>query len=246
MKGTLCTCSVLLVASAVLAHASTEDLIRQGDELWLERSESLEHVNKAIELWERAAHADPSDEHPAYRISMAYYYLGRFTDDAQKKMDLFLKGKEWGLDAIRRNPNRPDAHYWYAVNLGNYGQVRGKLKSLFLLKPMKDALNEVLHIDPQCYYGGAYRVLGKMYFELPGFAGGDKHKAEEYLRKSLEIDPCYTLTLLYLAQVLIDLHRKEEAKQVLGTLMKCSPSRGFEREYRDDQAEAKKLLDTLK
>jgi hypothetical protein len=235
----------LLGCSAAFGQGSVTELVQKGDELWLERSTSLEQVGRAIGLWEAAAHSDPHNVDAAYRASMGYYYLGRFTDEPTQKMDLFSKGKDWGLEAVRRDPRSAQAHYWYGVNMGSYGQTRGKLKTLFLVGPLKEAFQEVVRLDPTCYYGGGYRALGKLYFELPGFAGGDKKKAEEYLRMSLKVEPCYTLTLLYLAELLADSHRDSEARDVLERLMNCRPPPGFEREYRQDQAEGKRLLERL-
>lgn len=235
----------LLAWSAASGQGPVSDLLQKGDELWLERSTSLEQVARAIELWEAAAHSDPHNVDAAYRASMGYYYLGRFTDDPKQKMDRFSKGKDWGLEAIRRDPRSAPAHYWYGVNLGSYGQARGKLKSLFLVGPLKEAFQETVRLDPTCYYGGGYRALGRLYFELPGFAGGDKRKAEENLRMSLKVEPCYTLTLLYLAELLVDSRRDSEAREVLERLMNCRPAPGFEREYRQDQEEGKRLLERL-
>lgn len=237
---------LMIVAATSLAFAQGKDeLIQKGDELWLNRSESMDSVNKAIELWQKAAQLEPKDAEPSYKVAMGYYYLGRFTDDKQRKMELFTKGKEWGEEAVKRNPQSAGAHYWLAANLGKWAQAHGVMKSLKSKGEIESNLLEVKQIDPTYYYGGADRILGRMYYELPKILGGGKKKAEEHLRASLKIAPDYSMTLVFLAELLADSGRKDEAKTVLQKLMGSQAMPGFERELKDDQAEGKKLLEKL-
>jgi len=246
MKICMTIAAFFLTASLVCAQEK-EAFMANGDGLWLKRSESIDNVRQAIELWQKAGEKDPKDATPLYQISMGYYFLGRFSEgDETFKKDLFTKGKEWGEKAVAVDPQSAGAHYFLAVNMAKWGEAHGKVKSLFLSKDLIGNLSKAKDIDPTFYYGGADRVLGKVLFEVPGVFGGDKKRAEEHLRASLKIAPNYGLTLLYLAELLIDANRKEEAKGILDKLATLQPMPGFEQELKDDQDNGNKLRQKLK
>jgi len=239
----------LLFAAAVLIAADSQgdpdarDLIAKGEDLYLARSESLDFAKKAIDTWERALVADPESEEALIRIAKAYYYLGRYTLSEQDKEALFDKGRRYGERAVKADAKNAGAHYWLAVNMGKWGEVRGLLKSLSQVKPMRDHLEAARSIDPRYYYGGPDRVLGRLYFKAPAVVSiGNKKKAEEHLRRSLAMFPDYSLTLLYLAEVLIDAGKDQEARSLLERLLSLEPMPGFEQELETDKEAARELL----
>ena len=44
-------------------------------------------------------------------------------------------------------------------------------------------MQQVIAIDPAYEHGGPYRVLGRMYFKLPRFAGGGINKSIDESKK---------------------------------------------------------------
>ena len=57
------------------------------------------------------------------------------------------------------------------------------LKSLFLVGTIRREMETTLKLDPS--HGGAHHVLGELYWQLPGFAGGDKELAVREFEKAL-------------------------------------------------------------
>ena len=238
--------AIFALSGLALAQEDAASLIKKGDDLYLARSGSLDSVKKAIEVWEKASALDPKSEEPLYKISMGYYYLGRFTDQKNDELTLFTKGKEYGEKAVALNPNSSPSQYWVAVNIGKWGEAKGIMKSLSMVKPMRDHLEKAEKADPRYFFGGPARVLGRLYFKAPSVISiGDKKKAEEYLRKSLQLSPDYSLTMLYLAEVLADSGKKDEAKTLCEKIQSLSPMPGFERELANDKAEARKLQEKI-
>lgn len=160
---------------------------------------------------------EPDDGHALWLISKAYLFLGeRITDDV---LATFEKGKEYADRAVEIAPDSPDAHFWQASLIGRIGQTRGILQSLFMVRPMKDALDRVLELDED--YADAYDVLSQLYQEAPGFplSIGNKKLALETAYKSIELDPDNIEYPIQLARALDHNGRRDEAIEVLRELL---------------------------
>ena len=81
---------------------------------------------------------------------------------------------------------------------------------------------KVISISPKYDHGGAYRMLGEMYTQLPQTAGRpdsitrDLDLAEEYLRKAVRLAPDYPENHLALAEALF---RQDKFPQALESLV---------------------------
>jgi len=139
--------------------------------------------------------------------------------------------------------DRPEGHYWLGINYGVYGEAKGILKSLSLVKPIKEEMNKVLALDPSFDDGGADRVLGRVYHELPGFAGGSKKKALEHLLKSREMGPQVGLTRIYLADTYLSLDEIEKARQELEFVVAMEPDPKLIPETAEEKEMARKRLE---
>src|SRR5438046_10081638 len=67
-------------------------------------------------------------------LSRIYFLAGEVratTDD--DKLAAFGRGRDLGKLALEIAPRSEDAHVWYALNLGRWGQSKGMMRSLFLL-----------------------------------------------------------------------------------------------------------------
>ncbi len=125
----------------------------------------------------------------------------------------------WGSRKLRRpsssGPTRAEGHFWLGVNYGSYGEAKGVLKSLSLVGPIKAEMGAVLRIDPGYENGGANRVLGRVYYKLPGFVGGSNKKSLLNLLRSKELGPKDGLTRIYLAETYLALDEVEKAREEL-------------------------------
>src|SRR5438105_1115317 len=65
----------------------------------------------------------------------------------------------------------------------------------------------------------AYALGGTIYYEVPGFAGGDLDRSEALFRKGLEIDPHYTNMRLGLARTRLKKGRGADAKRELEAVL---------------------------
>ncbi len=111
--------------------------------------------------------------------------------------------------AIALRPNGVEGHYWLGVHTGSYGETRGVLKSLFLKNDIIDEMNKAIAIDGNYEKGGAYCVLGRLYFKVPGLFGGSNKKSRQNLEKCRQIAPKNSVNLLFLAETYWDMDEEE-------------------------------------
>ncbi|HHE04654.1 MAG TPA: hypothetical protein ENL19_01170, partial [candidate division WOR-3 bacterium] len=152
-----------------------------------------------------------------WRLSFFCYEIGSTKKDKHEKMEWYEKGKEYGKEAIEANPNNPQAHYWYAANMGSIGKLQGVVHSLFMVGDLKKEANRVLELNPK--HAGAHIILGEIYKSLPGFAGGNKNKAAEEFQKAIENDSLYTASYTRLADTYIGMKKYREARKILNKML---------------------------
>jgi tetratricopeptide (TPR) repeat protein len=215
MKGKIfCLVFILVAFSGSVFSQDADELIAQADEMFLQMSD-MDTANKVRELY-REAMGKTEDKYEAYwRISRIHYFIGTHTEGKKEKQATFAQGVYYGKKAIAEEPGKPDGHYWLAVNNGKYGEAKGIMKSLSLVKPIKRSLNKVIELDRNYEDGGADRVLGRVFFKLPGIAGGSKDKSMEHLEKSKELGPDDPVTRVYLAETYLAKKKVEEARAEL-------------------------------
>jgi tetratricopeptide (TPR) repeat protein len=92
---------------------------------------------------------------------------------------------------VSRNPGRAEPLIWHGIIEASYAGAKGGLGALPLVKNAKRNLERALEINPDALQGSAYTSLGSLYYQVPGWplGFGDDHKAVEYLRKGLAINP---------------------------------------------------------
>jgi tetratricopeptide (TPR) repeat protein len=215
------------------------DTVQKCDQLYSQRADSVK-VRDAVTCYQAAFAKSPREE-IAVRLGKTYYWLGAHSSE-DKQLELFQRGIDWSKKAIEINPKSAGGYFWLGVNNGKYGETRGILKSLFLVGPIKDSMQQVIAIDPGYEYGGAYRVLGRMYFKLPRFAGGGIDKSIEYLKKSLEYAPTVSTTHLFLAESYMAQKEYKRALQELNIVLSTAAIPGLEPEFNADKNEARRLL----
>lgn len=110
-------------------------------------------------------------------------------------------------------PRNPDAHLWYAINTGRWGQTKGVLRSLFLLPTVREEVDIVLRLDPRSVR--AHSLAGNVDMEVPRLFGGDTERAEAHFKKGLGIDPKFTVLRIDLARLYIATGRSAEARREL-------------------------------
>ena len=135
-----------------------------------------------------------------------------------------------------------DGHFWYGVSMGRWGEAKGILKAMFLIKPIRKEMAATLALDPN--HGGAHRVLGEMLWQIPGFAGGDKKAALAEYETAVKLSPERSTNYPVLAEAYLHFGRKDDAIRVLKAVADIK-NPADPAEYPSDVADAQKLLAKL-
>ncbi len=189
-------------------------------------SEAIADIQKAIKMCEDYIKANPNDKvgnSQAYGImAYGYFNIGEFQNNDADKLKSYEQGKDAAQKVIDLEPGVWDGWAWYANNLGRISQLKGVIKSLFLLDPFKKHLFEAEKLSPNNPF--ILDAIGDMYRQLPWIAGGSMSKSKEYLERSVKADPNYTLAKLDLAITLLEDGNKTQAKQLLTEVVNAQNS----------------------
>jgi len=234
---------LFIVLLAPLCRAQENgSLIQQADSLYAQRGD-LAKAKEALGKCQEAL-IKGEDSYGAYwRMARVEYWIGDHTGNKGDKKRIFEQGIYHAKKAVQLAEDKPEGHYWLGINYGVYGEAKGILKSLSLVKPTKEEMNKVLAIDPSFDEGGADRVLGRVYHELPGFAGGSKKKSLEHLLKSREMGPRVGLTRIYLADTYLSMDEIEKARQELEFVLAMEPDPKLIPETAEEKEMARKRLE---
>jgi thioredoxin-like negative regulator of GroEL len=219
-RPTLCLVAALLLAggapilraAAPLAPASQD--ADDPDRLFSRRDASS--VAKAAAIWKGRLAAQPTDAEAAWKLSRALYWgAANATETREARRAVLQDGVAVARRAIAIAPSRPEGHFWMAANMGLLAEVFGRREGLRYHDDIKKALDAVIAADPAFLHGSAQRALGRWYATVPGMFGGNKTLGEQHLRRALDYKRDSAITMVLLAELLIETGRRDEARPLL-------------------------------
>ncbi len=219
-------------------------MAQTADALYADRA-NLASARAAAAAWSDELARNTQAFDAAWKLARLDYWLGGHVPEAEQRRT-FETGIEAGRKAIALKPDRPEGHFWMAANMGGLAESFGLRQGLKYRKPIKDALETVLRMDPAFQQGSADRALGRWYFKVPGLFGGSNKQAEAHLRKSLQYNATSTVTHFFLAEVLVDEERKSEARAELQAVLDAPLDPAWTPEDQEFKAKARRLLAALK
>jgi len=210
------------------------------DALYRERGD-IGKAQQAADIWSGRLASHPRDFESAWKLARADYWIGTQGPVAARRPAL-ERGTDAGRTASTIEPSRPEGFFWMAANMGALAESYGLRQGIKYRGAIKDALEKVLMIDPGFQKGSADRALGRWYFKVPGLFGGSKTKSVEHLQKSLTYDPNSTASHYFLAETLLDMNRKDEARAELQKVIDGPIDPDWAPEDRDFKEKARRLL----
>jgi TRAP transporter TatT component family protein len=230
---------ISLSAAAVVA---ADD---EADRLYADRA-NLASARRAADLWRPAsAGAGPAGFEASWKLARADYWLGGHVPESERRK-IYEEGITAGQRAIALQANRPEGHFWVAANMGAMAESFGLRQGIKYRKPVKEALETVLRLDPAFMQGSADRALGRWYFKVPGLFGGSDKESEAHLRASLKYNPTSTASHFFLAELFLDNGRKAEARTELQAVLDAPLDPDWTPEDREFKEKARKALASLK
>jgi len=211
------------------------------DALYWHRDEAGK-LDQNIAALDEALKAAPQDPELLWRKGRSVMRRGEKLSKKSDRLADYIAAEALLKKAVELKPDSVDARFFYGVTMGRRGETQGILKSLFLVKPIRKEMNEVVRLDPG--HGGAHRVLAEILWQVPGFAGGDKKKALAEFETSVKLSPNYTANYQPLAEAYRHYDRTDDA---VATLKACVAVKdpADPAAASDDRADCRKLLDKL-
>ena len=236
--------AVLAVVLAAAASAWAQSPVEAARALVARYHEDATALDRARDLLDAALAKDRKVETMAM-LSYVQFLIGDVrATTAEDKLAAYDRGREIGKRAVELAPKSHDAHLWYAINTARWGETKGVLRSLFLLPTIREELGILLELDPRSVR--AHILAGNVLLEVPGFAGGDRVKAEEHFKKALEIDPRFTNARVDLARVYIADARYADARRELSRVVNETRPSVVAHWTVKDAPRARKLLESIK
>jgi tetratricopeptide (TPR) repeat protein len=214
------------------------------DALYNQR-EVIASAQQAEGIWAERLAKNPKDFESAWKLARARDWLGGHAAEPRRKAYLEA-GIAAGRTAVAIAPDKPDGHFWIAANMGALAESFGLRQGLKYRGDIKDALETVLRLDRAFLHGSADRALGRWYFKVPGLFGGSDKKSEEHLRKSLAYNQNSHSSLFFLAETLIELKKKDEARATLQKLLEAPVDPEWAPEDREFKKKGAALLATVR
>lgn len=205
--------AVVLLVSGAPSSGGAETPLETARALIARYHEDPTRIDRARDLLETELTRERRVETLVLLSRLHFLYGDIRATTEEDRLAAYARGRELGQRAVELAPRSEEAHVWYAINTGRWGQTKGVMRSLFLLPTLRQELDVIFGLNPRSVRGHA--LAGNVFFEVPGLFGGDKKKAEEHYRKGLETDPHFTVIRNDLARLLIATGRYAEARREL-------------------------------
>jgi hypothetical protein len=193
----------------------------------------LENLEKSIPLYTRAATQEPGSFEAHWKTARAHREYAnlakqRAVPDWKNRCAEHGKiGMQYAQKAIDLQPDKPDGHYYYGVNVGIYSD--GVSIVTALAEGLKDktqgSFEKAYAIDKTYKQGGPMLSLGRFWTVLP-WPMRDRQKALGYFREYQKAGffDANVEAHLFLAELLIQIGGEENKKEARGYLNTAAQS----------------------
>lgn len=189
-----------------------------------------------------------ADSSPLEKIQTKWAQCQYHEQDKKQQVQCFENNINHNIAELKTAPGNPELTVWLAINKGSLAGAKGGLGALSLAKESKKLLEQVIDKNPKTLDGSAYTSLGSLYYKVPGWPvgfGNDK-KAEQLLKKALEINPDGIDANYFYADFLAQDGRKADAIKYLTHAQHAAPRPNRQSADEGRQKDINVLLESLK
>lgn len=237
---------ILLVISSATHGSSLETMVMRADAHYSARAQTGE-AEKALAILTELERAYPNSAQVLWRVARICYWMGSrvYSEDKRVKLEYLERGKTAAEKATTADPREPLGFYWLSACIGEIGKTKGILNSLFMVNPMKQALDKVIALDPN--HAGAHYVLSELYRQVPGppISIGNKQRALQEAKLAVQLGPMEASHWLALGKAYTALRDYAEARKALNQVLTLPVSQEDPQGHADDVAEARAELKAI-
>ncbi|MDD5658207.1 MAG: TRAP transporter TatT component family protein [Elusimicrobia bacterium] len=240
-RGLLSALLLSCLPAGARGAAAASAAFSEVDRLYRHRDQDR-NLDRSTALVEAGLKSRPEDGAALWRLGRNLVRQGESRESKAEKLELFTRAEAVLRRATAAAPDDPSAYYWLGVAMGRRGQVRGMLKSMFLVGPLRRLMRKAIELDPE--FGGAYHFLGEMDLEIPRWAGGSRTEAVREFETAVRLEPNVSVHLVALAEAYYEVGERDKAKAALERVLAIQDP-GDPAEYPDDADKARELLKKL-
>ncbi len=237
-------CAAIPEPSPISMLPPVEGALVRGDELY-QSPRSSNRVQQAALHYEAAAQQPEQTAEASWKAARAYAWLGQHGADRSQREAAIARGIQLARRAIDADPQQAPAHYYLAINLGLFSDLRAVMNHL---PEMADEAQRAAELDPAIDGAGPYRFLGALYGKAPEppISLGDEERGLDYLHKAVKLAPNNPENYFRLAELLAAMGEPAEAKRHLQQALFLQDDDADPTETLAWQTQARKLWDKLK
>ena len=233
---------MVLLLSASGGQAAEPNKMARADALMESPALDYQQAQQALALYEELL---PESPPLLVRLARTCFVLGALAPDASRA-GYYEKGLTYAEKLLAQQPDGVAGHYWKALNLSGLADVN-RLRGLKLLPQIMDELNRSLALDETYDQAGAHRVLGRIYFEAPGWplSVGSRKKSLEQLTAAVRLAPDNSTNHLYLAETLLAMGENAQAREELEKALQARRYAISPQGLEEDHRKARSLLEKM-
>lgn len=213
------------------------------------------NASEAARHFVAAVAADSTSYEANWLAALTLIDAGKETPDDVKspaRDSLYERAEVYARRAVRVRPDGADGHFVLANAIGRASLTKGKRERVQRAAEIRAEALKALQLDPR--HDGAYHVLGRWNAEImrlsgverffaKNFLGGDVFNAASWsgavanMERAVELNPRRIFHRLDLAQIYLDVDRRQDAKTQLQRVAALPPSDPGDVTYKQAAAE---------
>jgi len=211
---------------------------------------------KARDMYEDVLEVDDENYEALWNLSVLYAREGHRLEDTDAQEEKFRTALEMAEKVVELHPDKGHSYYAYAVAKGRMTEVIGTRDRIRAAHTIRDKIEKAAELIPEeplvwhlwgvwhsdvANVGRTERWAAR--FISRGLPKASNEKAEEYLKRAIELDEDSILFRLDLAHHYIEVGEDEKAKEILEELIHMEPHSMDDPEKIEN---ARKLLEDLR
>jgi len=237
------------------ANAQSETLV---DSLLTKANNQVDNFDEkeAIKTYQKVLNEDPENFEALWNVSVLHSTVGYRLEDEDAREKYYNKATNYAQKALDNHPEEGLSYYAMAVAKGRIAELKGTRDKIRLSHEVQKNIRKAVDIQPNhalswhlygvwqsevANVGRAERFAANFISE--GLPDASNKKAEEYLKKAMELNPGNVLIRYDLAMHYVRSDQEDRAIPVLEELLTMEPILKDGKRHLD---EARKLLNDLK
>ena len=144
-----------------------------------------------------------------------------FSVEIRDKENAYTRLLNKTAEFAKQTHDSPELMFWQATIIASRAEHQNPIEALAAIHKAQDLLIKTINIKPDTLDGSALITLGSLYYQAPGWpiAFGDDNKAEQYLKKGLQINPQGIESNFYYGQYLLNKDQPDKAIEYFKTAL---------------------------